>query len=49
MGMKTPLTCYDDNNRHYFDWKSGSSYCGNDEIVKILNDNKEPFLSFISP
>lgn len=33
--------CYDDNDRHYFDWKSGSSYYGNNEIVKILNENKD--------
>lgn len=33
--------CYDDNDRHYFDWKSGSNYYSNDEIVKILNDNKD--------
>lgn len=33
--------CYDDNDRHYFDWKSDSSYYGNNEIVKILNENRD--------
>ena len=33
--------CYDDNDRHYVDWKNGSDYIGNNEIVKILNENKD--------
>lgn len=38
--MNNPA-CYDDNDRHYVDWKNGSSYNGNNEIVKILNENKD--------